>query len=174
MKPGAELLVQVHKEAVGNKGAALTTDITMPGRFLVYTPLSSTTGVSRKIEDEKSRKRLKEIVGAFDVPDDGGVIVRTAGQNETSSVLGEDFQQLLRLGAYSSCFDTSDKPTIVHREPDVIIRTIRDYLKLDVEELIDDPTVHDRLTQYFTQDAPDIVDRLKLYRGKMPILPITD
>ena len=171
VKPGAELLVQVHKEAVGNKGAALTTDITMPGRFLVYTPLSSTTGVSRKIEDEKSRKRLKEIVGAFDVPDDGGVIVRTAGQNETSSVLGEDFQQLLRLwGHIRARFDTSDKPTIVHREPDVIIRTIRDYLKLDVEELIvDDPTVHDRLTQYFTQDAPDIVDRLKLYRGKMPI-----
>ena len=122
MKPGAELFAQVHKEAVGNKGAALTTDITMPGRFLVYTPLSSTTGVSRKIEDEKSRKRLKEIVGAFDVPDDGGVIVRTAGQNETSSVLGEDFQQLLRLwGHIRARFDTSDKPTIVHREPDVII-----------------------------------------------------
>ena len=171
LKPGAELLVQVHKEAVGNKGAALTTDITMPGRYLVFTPLSSTTGVSRKIEDEKSRKRLKDVVSSFDIPEDGGVIVRTAGQHEEPKALADDFQRLLRLwGHIRAGFETNERTKIVHREPDVIIRTIRDYLKLDVEELIvDDSSVFDRLTEYFGNDAPDIVERLKLYRGKMPI-----
>jgi ribonuclease E len=171
LKPGAELLVQVHKEAVGNKGAALTTDITMPGRYLVFTPLSSTTGVSRKIEDEKARKRLKDVVSDFDIPEGGGVIVRTAGQDEAPKSLADDFQRLLRLwGHIRAGFETNERTKVVHREPDVIIRTIRDYLKLDVEELIvDDSNVFNRLTEYFGNDAPDIVDRLKLYRGKMPI-----
>ena len=108
IKPGAELLVQVHKEAVGNKGAALTTDITMPGRYLVFTPLSNTTGVSRKIENEKTRKRLKEVVNRLDIPEEGGVIVRTAGQHEDEKALSMDFQRLLRLwGHIQAGFDLS-------------------------------------------------------------------
>ena len=176
IKPGAELLVQVHKEAVGNKGAALTTDITMPGRYLVFTPLSNTTGVSRKIENEQTRKRLKEVVNRLDLPEEGGVIVRTAGQHEDEKALSMDFQRLLRLwGHIQAGFDTNDRTKIVHREPDVIIRTIRDYLKLDVQEIIvDDPSVFKRLNDYFGNDAPDIVERLKLYKGKCRSFPITD
>ena len=80
--PGAELLVQVYKEEVGNKGAALTTDITLPGRYLVLMPFSDSGGVSRKIESESVRKKLKEIVNKLNVPDQMGLIVRTAGRIE--------------------------------------------------------------------------------------------
>ena len=99
------------------------------------------------------------------------MIVRTAGQHEDEKALSMDFQRLLRLwGHIQAGFDTNDRTKIVHREPDVIIRTIRDYLKLDVQEIIvDDPSVFKRLNDYFGNDAPDIVERLKLYKGKMPI-----
>ena len=169
--PGAELLVQVVKEAVGHKGAALTTDITFPGRYLVFTPYSDTTGVSRKIEDEATRKKLKEIISSLDVPADGGVIVRTAGRDQSSKSLAEDFQRLLRLwGHVQAKYSSGNKPEVVHREPDVIVRTIRDYYKDDVDEIvIDDLSVLQRLEKELTPSSPDIVERLKHYRGKMPI-----
>ena len=95
VKPGAEMLVQVYKEEVGNKGAALTTDITLPGRYLVLMPFSESGGVSRKIESESARKKLKELIAKLNPPDDIGVIVRTAGQGRTKTELQKDFQAQL-------------------------------------------------------------------------------
>ena len=101
IKPGAELLVQVHKEAVGNKGAALTTDITMPGRYLVFTPLSNTTGVSRKIENEKTRKRLKEVVNRLDIPEEGGVLSVQPDSMRMRKPCQWTFNDFFALGTYT-------------------------------------------------------------------------
>tara|TARA_B100001093_G_scaffold233317_1_gene223704 strand:+ start:1097 stop:4705 length:3609 start_codon:yes stop_codon:yes gene_type:complete len=169
--PGAELLVQVHKEEVGNKGAALTTDITQPGRYLVLMPFSDGAGVSRKIESESARKKLKEIVSNLNVPEPMGVIVRTAGQDRTKAELIKDYQALVRSWGHSQArYEQLKKPGLVYREPDVVIRSIRDYFTDDVAEIVvDNDSVMDRLTDYFDRHAPDVVERVKRYKGKMPL-----
>ena len=169
--PGAELLVQVYKEEVGNKGAALTTDITLPGRYLVLMPFSDSGGVSRKIESESVRKKLKEIVNKLNVPDQMGLIVRTAGQDRTKSELVKDYQSLARGWGHSQArYEQLKGPGLVYREPDVVIRSIRDYFTDDVSEIVvDNDSVMNRLVDYFEQDAPDVLERVKRYRGKMPL-----
>ncbi|MGC6416287.1 MAG: Rne/Rng family ribonuclease [Bradymonadia bacterium] len=169
--PGAELLVQVYKEEVGNKGAALTTDITLPGRYLVLMPFSDSGGVSRKIESESVRKKLKEIVNKLNVPDQMGLIVRTAGQDRTKAELVKDYQSLARGWGHSQArYEQLKGPGLVYREPDVVIRSIRDYFTDDVTEIVvDNDSVMNRLVDYFEQDAPDVIERVKRYRGKMPL-----
>ncbi|MBT9447858.1 MAG: S1 RNA-binding domain-containing protein, partial [Desulfobacterales bacterium] len=92
VKSGQELLLQVTKEETGNKGAMLTTLISLAGRYVVLMPGSATIGISRKIEDEKERKRLKEVVGALKIPQGFGVIVRTVGEKQTKTALSRDLQ----------------------------------------------------------------------------------
>ena len=171
LTPGAELLVQAYKEQIGNKGAAMTTDITMPGRFLVLMPYSGSAGVSRKIQDESTRKKLKSLIAKLSIPEEMGIIVRTAGKERTKTELQKDYQQLIRIWGHAQARYAQLKKTgLVYKEPDVVIRSIRDYFKDDIEEIVvDDTDVLDRTTDFFERHAPDVVERVKPYKGKMPI-----
>ncbi|MEE2786591.1 MAG: Rne/Rng family ribonuclease [Myxococcota bacterium] len=171
IRPGTELLVQVYKEEVGRKGAALTTDITLPGRYLVLRPYSGNGGVSRKIEDEATRKKLKELISKLNIPDEYGLIVRTAGQGSTKTELQKDYQGLVRIWGHAQArFQQLSKPGLIYREADVVIRSVRDYFTKDVIEiLVDDESVEQRLIEFFEKSSPEIVERVKRYRGKMPL-----
>lgn len=151
LRPGQEILVQVVKEPTGTKGAFLTTYLSLPGRGLVLTPGRDQVGVSRKVEDEKERARLKEIIESLDPGPGLGVIVRTAsvGQNKTS--LSKDLQFLKRLWKDIRKKGTSlHPPALVYQEPDLATRAVRDYLTPDVNEVwVDDEEVAEKVKQFY-------------------------
>ena len=163
---GAELLVQVYKEEVGKKGAALTSDITMPGRYIVYMPSAAAASAERF--KTKKPKKLKDLIGKLQIPDEVGIIVRTAGQvNEDSAA--KDYQELARTWGHTLANYQRSNPGL-YQEPDVVIRSVRDYFTDDIEEiLVDNDEVLDRLVEFFERHSPDLVERVKRYNGKMPI-----
>jgi ribonuclease E len=168
---GAELLVQAYKEEMGNKGAALTTDITLPGRYLVIMPFSGSGGVSRKIEDEEARKKLKDLIKKLEPPEEMGIIVRTAGVGASRQELEADFQNLNRVWAHIlHQFGQKSEPGLVYQEQDVVIRSVRDYFTDDIDEVVaDNPRVHQRVLEFFQRNMPAAASKVKLYAGKMPI-----
>ena len=138
-KRGDEVLVQVIKEGIGNKGPTLSTYISIPGRYLVLMPALGRIGVSRKIEDEDERRRLKGFLKDLQPPKGIGFIVRTAGANRTKNELSRDLMYLLRLWrAISKRVQTEPGPVDIYEENDMIIKTIRDILDADVEQIIVD------------------------------------
>ncbi|MCA9555778.1 MAG: Rne/Rng family ribonuclease, partial [Myxococcales bacterium] len=171
LAPGAEMLVQAYKEEVGNKGAALTTDITLPGRYLVIMPHSATGGVSRKIQDEETRKRLKDLIEKLEPPEDMGIIVRTAGEERSKKELQADFQELVRVwGHIQVRYNQARQTGLVYREPNVVIRSVRDYYTDDVDEVVvDDADLHRQVLDFFERHIPDDTGKVKHYTGKMPI-----
>ncbi len=170
IKRGQELLVQVTKDPVMKKGAMLTTFISLPGRYLVLMPGTSTNGISRKIEDEKERQRLKDIIGTLKFPHGLAVIVRTAGMGCTKTQLSKDLNYLLRLWKNINQKGTKAKaPAVLYKERSLAVRSIRDYFTADVSEiLIDDEAVfnevkafiqiispkHNRIVKHYTADRP--------------------
>lgn len=150
LKPGMETLVQVVKEPTGNKGAFLTTFLSIPGRFVVLTPGREQVGVSRKIEDEKERASLKQQINGLDPGKGLGVIVRTAsvGQNKTS--LSKDLQFLRRLWKdVKKKGQESKPPALIYQEPDLAVRAVRDYLTDDVGEVwVDDKETCDHVAKF--------------------------
>ena len=168
---GTELMVQAYKEEVGNKGAALTTDITLPGRYLVIMPLSGSGGVSRKIQDEETRQRLKELIDKLEPPPDMGIIVRTAGEERAKKELQSDFQELVRVwGHIQAKYALARQTGLVYREPNVVIRSVRDYYTDDVEEVVvDDTELHRQVVEFFDRHITEDTGKVKLYTGKMPI-----
>ncbi len=136
LKPGQELLVQVVKEPTGNKGAFLTTYLSFPGRYFVLTPGREQLGISRKIEDEKERERLKSIVLELKLDEGLGVIVRTVSENRNKTCLSRDLQFLKRLWKEVRKKGVAEKPpSLVYEEKDLAFRAIRDYLTEDVSEV---------------------------------------
>ncbi len=136
LKPGQELLVQVVKEPTGNKGAFLTTYLSFPGRYFVLTPGREQLGISRKIEDEKERERLKSIVQELNLGKGLGVIVRTVSENRNKTCLSRDLQFLKRLWKEVRKKGMAEKaPSLVYEEKDLAFRAIRDYLTEDVSEV---------------------------------------
>ncbi|MCH7646056.1 MAG: ribonuclease E/G, partial [Nitrospinae bacterium] len=156
LKRGQELLVQVTKDEIGAKGAALTTYISLPGRYLVLMPGSDSTGISRKIEDEVTRQRLKKIMGQLDVPSDMGLIVRTAGLDRTKTDLGKDLTYLLKLWETIAQKGEEAKATaLIYQDLNVIIRAIRDYFTTDIGEvLIDNQEVYQEAKEFFADVMP--------------------
>jgi len=171
LRNGAELIVQVYKEEMGNKGAALTCDITLPGRYLVLGPYSRGGGVSRKIEDEGVRKRLKELISKMNTTEEMNLIVRTAGEGCGLGELQQDYQQLLRLwGHIQARAARLSGPGLLYAEPDVVIRSVRDYFSDDMDEVLtDDPSTHQKILSFFEERMGGDVKKVKLYSGKMPI-----
>jgi ribonuclease E len=171
VKSGQELLLQVTKEETGNKGAMLTTLISLAGRYVVLMPGSATIGISRKIEDEKERKRLKEVVGALKIPQGFGVIVRTVGEKQTKTALSRDLQYLLRLWQTINKLGISKRaPDLLYKERNLVIRSIRDRFTADVKEiLVDDKIVFQDVKQFMKAIAPRQVDTVKLYKGQKPL-----
>ncbi|MEM9587562.1 MAG: Rne/Rng family ribonuclease [Planctomycetota bacterium] len=168
---GDEVLVQVIKEGIGTKGPTLSTYISIPGRYLVLMPALGRVGVSRKIEDEDDRKRLKRCLLSLNPPKGLGFIVRTAGAGRSEDELGRDLEYLLRLWkAIVRRMNEIDKPGGLYEESDLIIRTIRDIFSDDIDQiLIDEPDAYNKARDFLKMVMPRVADRLKLYEGRNPL-----
>jgi ribonuclease E len=171
LKKGEMVVVQVTKDAIGDKGPTLTTYISIPGRYLVLMPSMSRTGVSRKIEDEKERKRLKKILESLDVPKNMGVIVRTAGVGRSQEDLARDLDYLKSAWEnLSRRLKTGNGPAPLYQESDVSIRTVRDLFTADTEAVVvDDPDVHKKILEFTRRLMPEAEDRVKLHEGPKPL-----
>jgi ribonuclease E len=171
LKPGQELMVQVVKEATPTKGAFLTTYISLPGRYLVLMPGGKHGGISRRIEDEQQRQRLRKIISQLSVPEGIHLIVRTAGENRTKRDLSRDFLYLLRL--WENIKNTAQKvpaPALLYQERDLSIRAIRDYFTSDIKKIrIDNKEVYKRVRDFMAVISPRLRWLVKLYKEKRPI-----
>ena len=171
VKTGQDILVQIVKDPVMKKGAMLTTYLSLPGRFLVLMPGSENRGISRKIIDEEERKRLKEIIGNLKVPEGFGMIVRTAGEKSNKTMLSRDLSYLMRLwkNIKSNVMKVSG-PSIMYKERNLVLRSLRDYLTTDVNEiLIDDGVVHKEARDFIHIISSKSSKIVKLYKGVKPI-----
>ncbi|MGD9154098.1 MAG: Rne/Rng family ribonuclease [Bacillota bacterium] len=167
---GQELLVQMVKEPMGTKGARVVTQITIPGRYLVLLPTVDYVGVSRKIETEAERERLKGIVAKFKSPG-VGLIVRTVAEGVAGADLQTDYEFL--VGVWKKITKKISKgncPALLYRDHDLLYRILRDYLSKDVSELyIDDPEVYDKALELVKVLAPSLKNRIQLYQGELPL-----
>jgi len=171
LKEGQELIVQVEKEERGNKGAALTTFISLAGRYMVMMPNNPRAGgISRRIEGE-DRTQLKEVMSQLQIPESSGVIVRTAGIGKNLEELQWDLDYLLQLWESISKASLENRaPFLVYQESNVIIRAIRDYLRRDIAEvLIDEKSVHQEAFNFISQVMPHYQDKIKLYEDEVPL-----
>ncbi|HEX4057182.1 MAG TPA: Rne/Rng family ribonuclease [Galbitalea sp.] len=163
LKPGDRVLVQVTKDPVGHKGARLTSQVSLPGRYLVYVPNGSMNGISRKLPDTE-RARLKTILKQV-LPENVGVIVRTAAEGATEEQLTLDVNRLTSQWAeISRLVETSQAPVLLHSEPDLLIKIVRDVFNEDFQKLLvsgDDAMV--TISSYLSAVAPDLLERLVSY-----------
>jgi ribonuclease E len=171
LKPGQEILVQVLREVSERKGALLTSYISLPGRYLVLLPNKESSGISRKIEDEEDRKRLKELVEQIKTEGDIGFIVRTAGMNRTKQELARDYQHLFRLWTEikKKSAETA-APTFIYQESAFGVRSLRDYFVPDIDEiLVDDMETFRQMRTYWKTVAPRNLRMIKLAKEKTPL-----
>ena len=165
LKTGDTVLVQVTKDPIGHKGARLTSQISLPGRYLVYVPGGGMNGISRKLPDTE-RARLKAILKTL-VPESAGVIVRTAAEGATEEQLTTDVKRLqAQWEALQKAAESEKAPALLHSEPDLLIKIIRDVFNEDFNKLVisgDDQ--HKVITSYLTQVAPDLLERVEVYTG---------
>ncbi len=168
---GDEVLVQVIKEGIGTKGPTLSTYISIPGRYLVLMPALGRVGVSRKIEDDDDRKRLKRCLLSLNPPKGLGFIVRTAGAGRKEPELSRDLEYLLRLWkAIVRRVNTNGEPGELYAESDLIIRTIRDIFSDEIDQIIiDEKESYDKAKDFLTMVMPRVADRLKFYEGREPL-----
>jgi ribonuclease E len=171
VREGREVVVQIDKEERGNKGAALTTFISLAGRYLVLMPNNPRAGgVSRRIEGQ-DRSELRDAMSQLEIPEDMGLIVRTAGVGKNVEELQWDLDYLLQLWkAIETSAHDRKAPFLIYQESDVIIRSIRDYLRVDIGEiLIDNKAVFDRAESFIRQVMPSNLKKLKLYQDEVPL-----
>ncbi|MGP9802506.1 ribonuclease E [Rheinheimera sp. NSM] len=171
VKEGQEVIIQIDKEERGQKGAALTTFISLAGSYLVLMPNNPRAGgISRRIEGDE-RQELKDSLGQLEMPDGMGLIVRTAGVGKSYEELDYDLKALLKH--WSAITEEAQKrpsPFLIHQESNVVFRAIRDYLRRDVGEiLIDNPRIFEEAKVYIQQFRPDFAHRVKLYQGEVPL-----
>jgi len=168
---GQELVVQVEKEERGNKGAALTTFISLAGRYLVLMPNNPRAGgVSRRIQGE-DRDLVRDAMSSMNIPDGMGMIVRTAGIGRSSEELQWDLDYLVHLwSVIEEAAAERTAPLLVYQESNVIIRALRDYLRTDVAEiLVDSPEVHETAREFMERVMPHNLGKLKLYQDNIPL-----
>lgn len=168
---GQAILVQVTKEAIGTKGPRVTTQVSLPGRFLVYMPFSDHVGISRRIEDREERARLREMARELLDGDAGGVIVRTVGEELTREGFKRELKSLQKswrkIGRRAK---SSKAPALVHEEARLTSGIIRDLFSQKVDVLtVDARELAHEIKSYLGQVSPELVDRVKMYRGKRPI-----
>jgi len=167
VKEGQEILVQVEKEERGNKGAALTTFVSLAGRYLVLMPNNPRAGgVSRRIEGD-DRAEIREALSQLNLPQGMGVIVRTAGVGRSTEELQWDLDYLITLWeAIQKAADENKAPKLIYQESNVIIRALRDYFRNDIGEIIiDNPEVYQQAQDFVSQVMPHNQRKLKLYTG---------
>ena len=171
IKEGQELVVQVEKEERGNKGAALTTFISLAGRYLVLMPNNPKGGgISRRIEGEK-RSELRKVMNELDVPTEHALIARTAGIGKSLEGMQWDLDYLMQLWqAIDKASGERSAPFLIYQESNLVVRAMRDYLRSDITEiLIDNPEVFDRAKRFMEQVMPQNLARLKLYEDTVPL-----
>jgi len=171
LRRGDEVLVQVIKEGIGTKGPTLSTYISIPGRYLVLMPALGRVGVSRKIEDDEARRKLRDVMLELNPPKGVGFIVRTAGVDRTKKELSRDLAYLLRLWkVIVRRIRKHAAPVDIYEESDMIIRTIRDIFTGEVDAIyIDEPSAYERAKEFLQIVMPRYVSRLQLYEGKEPL-----
>ena len=165
LKPGDRVLVQVTKDPIGHKGARLTSQVSLPGRYLVYVPNGSMSGISRKLPDTE-RARLKKILKEV-LPENVGVIVRTAAEGATDEQLTLDVNRLTTQWAeISRMVETQNAPALLHSEPDLLIKIVRDVFNEDFQKMvIEGDDARQIIESYVGSVAPDLVDRLQTYES---------
>jgi ribonuclease E len=171
IKEGQFVMVQVEKEERGNKGAALTTFISLAGRYLVLMPNNPRAGgVSRRIEGQ-DRSELREAMSELEIPEGMGMIVRTAGVGKSSEELQWDLDYLLQLwAAIEKSTENRKPPFLIYQESNVIIRSIRDYLRADIGEIvIDNRQVYDEACEFIRQVMPNYINRMRHYEDEVPL-----
>ncbi len=171
LQDGQEIIIQVEKEERGNKGAALTTFITLPGSYLVLMPNNPRAGgVSRRIEGDE-RDELHTALSQLQVPDGMGLIIRTAGGGRSIEELQWDLEILLRLwSVIQAASQERPAPFLVYQEGNAVIRALRDYLRKDIDEiLIDNADVYEQVVNHLKLVRPDFVNRVKLYKDPTPL-----
>jgi ribonuclease E len=169
LKAGQSVLVQVTKDPIGGKGARLTAQISMPGRYLVLVPNSSVTGISRRLPDEE-RRRLKAIYKKIR-PEAHGLIVRTAAEGASEEALAADLGRLLEeWTAIEKRAKKAKAPAILYEEPELTVRVVRDlFTDEEFRELVtDSPRVYEVVTDYLRQTDPDVLPKVRLHEGRLP------
>jgi ribonuclease E len=172
IKKGQEMLIEVVKEASGTKGASVTTYLSLPGRFLVLMPGSDSHGISRKIEDEDEREKLKTIMNSLNIPEGIGYIVRTASKEITKTALNKDLRYLLRLWSETKKRgQTVSSPALIYKDQDIIAKVLRDYYSPDIQEILVDTTETLKQVKEFLKLLPSSQRNttVKLHQGSRPI-----
>jgi ribonuclease E len=171
LKKGQEVLVEVIKDMPGSKGAHLTTFISLAGRSIVLTPGRTINGISKKIEKEEERQRIKDIMSKFKLPDEVGYIVRTVAQGKTKRELSKDLNRLVRLWKdIRKKVKSAPQFSLIHKEDDLSLRTLRDYYTSDVSEVIvDDKENYKKIKDYIKIVSPRDGRKVKLYKDSSPI-----
>jgi ribonuclease G len=170
LREGQEIVVQVSKGPISTKGARVTSHVSLPGRYVVYMPTVEHMGVSKRIGNEKERRRLREVIESIK-PERGGLIVRTLSEGLTKKQLKTDVAYLVRLWSdICKRRDPAHSPALLYAELDVVLRTVRDAFGPDVDKIIiDDKEHHGRLVRFVEQFMPDRKDDVELYSGSEPV-----
>ena len=170
LKENQQILVQLHKEPIGAKGSRVTTNISLPGRYLVLLPCTNHIGISRRIEDEEERERLKNLVAEI-LPENMGAIVRTAGKDMGIEEFHKDLEYLIE--DWENIQEKSEKcsaPALVYQNPGLIFILIRDFLSEGIEEIVvDDPTLYSHINEFLKEQAPNLVHHITFYDDAAPI-----
>jgi ribonuclease G len=168
---GSDVIVQVTKGPIGTKGPRVTTNLSFAGRYLVLMPFSDRSGISRKIEEPKERERLRKILRQLDIPDGVGVIIRTVGEGQRARYFVRDLQVLLDQWAkVDQAIQDRPAPCTLFEEPDLVERTVRDFLTEEINEIVcDDRTATDRMADMVGQISRRARNRVRHYDVAMPI-----
>jgi ribonuclease G len=167
---GEDLLVQVAKDPLGTKGARVTSHVSLPGRYMVFMPSAKHIGISRRIESEEERKRLKEIAQSLGT-DEGGFILRTACEGRSKREIHRDHHFLTRLwNRIHKKAETAPAPSLIHQDLDLITRTIRDFFTADTEQVvIDSSKDHRRIVDFVRNFMPRLKPKIQLYGDREPL-----
>ena len=168
---GSDILVQVKKGPIGNKGPRITTDISLAGRYLVLMPFNDQFGISRKIDDPKERERLRKVLQSLEVPDSMGVIIRTVGQGQRTRYFIRDLSILLQQWEdIQRGLEELPAPMCLFQEPDLIERTVRDFLTDEVDAvIIDDTKAYERVQELVGHISSRARKRIQQYTGSQPV-----
>ncbi len=171
LKPGQEILVQIAKEPIAQKGARITSHIALPGRFLVFMPTVSHVGVSRKIESDEERQRLKRILLSERGEATGGFIVRTAAEGASEEELRADLRFLIHLWSeIRQRAESSKPPALIYHDLNLIERILRDQVSDDFSQIwVDSEADYERIVRFLNRFSPDLVRRVKLYTKEVPL-----
>ncbi len=169
--PGSEIVIQVTKGPIGTKGPRTTTNLSIPGRYLILTPFSDGCGISRKIEDNHERKRLKTLINELTIPEGMGVIVRTAGEGKKIRYFVRDLHLLLKKWEeIQHKLETQRAPANLYQEPDIVERTVRDFLTEDIDRvLIDSEDDFKRTQDFVAQISTRSRGKIAYYKDSIPV-----